>query len=103
MGIAQGSTPYLMLTILDFDLTDAAVVVALKSIKTLLELSNDRVTVTSDGTDSLVTVHLTQAETLMLQPGTATVQVRWRDAQGEAHTTEKAQVSVADAIYKGVI
>ena len=103
MGIAQGATPYLMLTIQGYDLTDAdACVVALKTAQHEVDLDLSRITITSDEVDSLLTVHLTQEETLSLMPSVANVQVRWR-ANGEAHTTEMAKVNVASAIYKGVI
>lgn len=104
MGIAQGSTPYLMITVEDFGLTDAAAVsVTIRGVSRMMNLGQDRVTITSDGTDSLLVVHLTQEETLSLAPNTATIQVRWRDANDEAHTTEMAQINIATAIYKGVI
>lgn len=104
MGIAQGATPYLMITVEGFDLTDAAAIsVAIRGASRLLNLDQSRITATTDGTDSLLAVHLTQEETLSLAPTTATVQVRWRDAENEAHTTEMAQINVATAIYKGVI
>ncbi len=109
MGIAQGATPYLMITIAGYDLTDAAaVVVSLKVLTRVvvprqIDLDLTRITITSDGTDSLLAVHLTQEETLTLAPSKAAVQVRWRDANREAHTTQIAEFYVAPAIYKGVI
>lgn len=105
MGIAQGATPYLMINVEGHDLTGAAVIkVSLKAQARHIVLGLDRVTVTSDTKDSLLTVHLTQEETLSLIPSTATVQVRWRDgATDEAYTTEIARVDIATALYKGVI
>lgn len=104
MGIAQGATPYLMITVEGYDLTDAAAVcVTLRALSRIINLSGSRVTITSDGEESLLVVHLTQEETLSLTPNTVTVQVRWRGANGEAHTTEMAQIDIATAIYKGVI
>jgi hypothetical protein len=104
MGIAQGATPYLMITVEGYDLTDAAAVsVAIRGVSRLVNLGQERVTITTDGTYSLLVVHLTQEETLSLAPTTATIQVRWRDAEDEAHTTEMAQINIATAIYKGVI
>ena len=103
MGIAQGATPYLMITVVGHDLSDAdAVVVSLRTHQQAVDLDMSRVTVTTDGTDSLLTVHLTQEETLSLTPHSATIQARWRK-NGEAHTTEAAQIDVASCLYKGVI
>lgn len=104
MGIAQGATPYLMITVEGFDLTDAATVfVTLRAVSRMVNLDLSRITITTDGTDSLIAAHLTQEETLSLYPSAATVQVRWRGANGEAHTTETAQIDIAAALYKGVI
>ena len=104
MGIAQGATQYLMITVEGYDLSDAAAVfVTLKALSRVVNLDQTRITVTSDGNESLLVVHLTQEETLSLTPNTVTVQVRWRGANDEAHTTEMKQIDVATAIYKGVI
>lgn len=104
MGIAQGATPYLMITIEGYDLTDAAaIMVTLRASGVNLNLDQERVTAAADEEGTLLVVHLTQEETLALTPATATVQVRWRDAADEAHTTEMAKIDVASAIYKGVI
>lgn len=104
MAIAQGATPYIMISIEGYDLTDAAaLMVTIRTQTGRLDLDGSRVTVTSDGEDSLLTVHLSQDETLALYPNIAVVQVRWRDANGEAYTTEMAQISVANAIYREVI
>lgn len=104
MGIAQGATPYLMITVDGYDLTGAAaIMVTLRASSTCLNLDMERVTVTSDGQESLLVVHLTQEETLALSAVSATVQVRWRDAEDEAHTTEMARIDVASAIYREVI
>lgn len=104
MGIAQGATPYLVITIEGYDLSDAAaVVVTLLDKKRVFNLNKNRVSISSNGSDSILTVHLTQTETLALMPNSVMIQVRWRDAGGEAHTTEMAQIDVATAIYRGVI
>ena len=103
MGIAQGATPYLMITVVGHDLSDAdAVVVSLRSRGGAVDIDTPRVTVTTDGEDSLLTVHLTQEETLTLTPSSAVVQARWRK-NGEAHTTEAARIDVASCLFKGVI
>ncbi len=75
----------------------------LRTASRVVNLDQSRITVTSDENESLLTVHLTQEETLSLAPTTGIVQARWRDAAGEAHTTEMAQINVANAIYREVI
>lgn len=104
MGIAQGSTPYIMVTVEGYDLTDAnAIMVTFKTDSGMVDLDRTRVTVTSDESESLLVVHLTQEETLALTPSRALLQVRWRDANDESHTTVAASIDVASALYKGVI
>ena len=102
--IAQGSTPYLLLQIDGYDLTGAEViVVTIKSQTVKMNFESDRVRAVTDGTNSILTVHLTQEESLSLYPTSASIQVRWRDADGEAYTTVIRNVDVASAIHKGVI
>lgn len=104
MGIAQGATPYLLITVEGYDLSDAvACTAAIKTGDMLLVLGLDRITITSDGTDSLLTVLLTQEETLSMTPTKALIQIRWRDPNERSHTTLAAQFDVASALYKGVI
>ena len=104
LGIAQGATPYLMITIEGFDLTDArAIKVTIKTPDRMINLDKDRVTVASDNNESLLVVHLTQEETLSLSPCAASVQIRWRDANNESHTTKMTQMYIYNALYKGVI
>lgn len=104
MGIAQGSTPYIMVTIEGYDLTDAnAIIVTFKTDSGTVDIDQTRVTATSNESESLLVVHLTQEETLALTPTQALLQVRWRDANDEAHTTAAARIDVASALYKGVI
>lgn len=102
--IAQGSTPYLLLQIDGYDLTAAeAIMVSLKSQTLKMNFGSDRVRAVTDEQNSIVTVHLTQEESLKLFPVKASVQVRWRDAQGEAYATETMTIDVASAIHKEVI
>ena len=102
--IAQGSTPYLLLQIDGYDLTGAEViVVTIKSQTVRMNFESDRVRAVTDGTNSILTVHLTQEESLRLYPTSAAVQVRWRDADGEAYTTVTRSIDIASAIHKGVI
>ena len=100
----QGTTPYLLLQIDGYDLTNAAnIVVSLKYLTGVIDLGQDRLRVVSDGLNSIVAVHLTQEETLRLGPTNAEIQVRWRDPDGEAHATAKQNIDIAGAIHKGVI
>lgn len=102
--IAQGTTTALLLTVEGHDLTGAGrIVLTIKSKGEQLNLFEDRMKVSSDGTDSLVLVKLTQKETLRIPEYQAELQMRWRNADGEAFATEKCMVDVQGAIYNGVI
>ena len=104
MGLAQGTTPYVMVTVEGYDLTDAnAIKVTFKTDNFQLDLDESRVTVTSNASESLLVVHLTQEETLAMTPVQALFQVRWRDANDESHITKVTRIDVASALYKGVI
>lgn len=104
MGIAQGTTPYLMMSIKGYDLTTAAaIIVTLKTQSIRESFDQTRITVTADNNESLLTIHLTQTETLALLPNKAQVQVRWRDGNDEAFSTVIEEISVSDCIYKGVV
>ena len=87
MGIAQGATPYIMLFVECFDLTSAeGIILVLKTQEKTLLFNKERLTVTEDGNESLVLVHLTQKETLSISSGKAETQLRWRDESGENYT-----------------
>lgn len=102
--IVQGTTPFLMLRIRGYDLSRAAVVlVTIFSGGKLYDFQGDRVTVTADGSDTLLMVHLTQEDTLALMPKTGRLQVRWRDGQNEAYATEIVPVDIGNVLRKEVI
>lgn len=102
--IVQGTTPYLMLRIQGYDLSKAAVVlVTIFNGRQEYNFQGDRVSVTADGNDTLLMVHLTQEDTLALTPKAGRLQVRWRDGQNEAYATEIASVDIGNVLHKGVI
>lgn len=104
MAIAQGSTPYLMITVEGYDLTDAAAIeVSIKTSTKVINFDKSRITVSSNDDGSLLVVLLSQEETLSLEPSVGWVQVRWRNPNNRSYTTEMAQVYISSAIYRGVI
>ena len=103
--LSQGTTPYLSLLIRGYDLSNAgAIMLTIVSASGTLNLNAERITVTADfdGNSSL-DVHLTQQETLGIAPGIATIQLRWRDSDGEAYATRQQKVNLLAALYKKVI
>lgn len=101
--IGQGTTPYLQIAVAGYDLNNSDVIyVTVTQGKKMLNLTGERISVVSDGTDSVVTAHLTQQETLMFDKGTATVQVRWKEEE-EAYSTEAVRLNFFEALYREVI
>ncbi len=104
MGIAQGATPYVMLFVEGYDLRDAeGIMLVIKTQEKALFFDRERVTVTGDGNESLVMVHLTQQETLSISPGRADTQLRWRDGNNESYTSDALPLEVRTSSYKGVV
>lgn len=103
--LGQGTTPYLQVAIDGCDLSTAAVIYVTIEQGTYqkLTLTGERVTVVSEEGNSVVTVHLTQEETLSFKKGFAEVQIRWRDQEGDAYETEVMSVNFLKALYRGVI
>lgn len=103
-NLGQGTTPYLQVAIDGCDLTAAEVIyVTIEQGQHRLNLTGERVNVLSEEGNSVVTVHLTQEETLAFKKGFAEIQVRWRDSEGDAFETEVLSVNFLKALYKGVI
>ena len=102
--LGQGTTPYLQVAIDGCDLSTAAVIyVTIEQGVHKLNLTGERVSVVSEEGNSVVTVHLTQEETLSFKKGFAEIQIRWRDQEGDAFETEVMSVNFLKALYKGVI
>ena len=102
--IAQGTTPYLQIAVAD-DLSDASVIyITIKQGRTgLMNLTGERISKTVENGVSVLTVHLTQEETLKLPEDIVYIQARWKNADLEAYETEVVRVRTAEALYKGVI
>lgn len=99
----QGTTPALVLRVKDKDLTGATVFASIKDNTQIVTKTGDDLLIVKDDDDTLVTVTLTQAETLKLDEGDAEIQVRYITSDGIAFATKKARLTVNDVIYKSVI
>lgn len=100
----QGSTPVLPIRLKDRDLTDAqAVIVTLRKDGTNHNFDLSRLAVVMDENDSIILLHLRRAETLAIAPGRVGVQMQWKDAGGEWHTTKPKMLTQWEAYYKAVI
>ena len=100
----QGTTPALVLRVKDKDLTEATIFASISTGKTnVFTKTGDDLLVVKDDDDTLVTMTLTQNETLKLNAGDAEVQIRYVEADGNAWATTKAKVRVKDVIYRNII
>lgn len=102
----QGTTPTLSMIVDGCDLTQAAVIYVTieQRGRPQLNWTGDRVvtSLTVDG-GTLLSVHLTQEETLSLKASDAEIQVRWLNPDNEAYITDINIVDINKALYKEVI
>lgn len=101
----QGTTPALSMAIKGADVSGMKAFVSFKRGQDILTKSGSDVTMEYDSTNekTILTVKLTQEETLAMRQGDAIVQCRFIDSNDEAYATDKAVLNVEDVIYKEVI
>lgn len=102
----QGATPPLNIMVDDNDLTQATQICVTIEQKGGREFNfmKERITVNpavEGGT--LLSIHLTQEETLSMRPIKSELQVRWRDPDNEAYTTDIVVIDIGKALYKEVL
>ena len=103
-NIGQGTTPYIQYAINGCDLSDAAVIhLTISQGNQMLDLTGDRVIATCLNGNTVLTVHLTQEETLQFRKGNAQVQVRWRNNDNESYETDMININFMAALYREVI
>ena len=95
----RGTTPEYILTV-NADLTGKSVYVTFKRLNTVITLTGSRLTVTSDGTNSVIAFRLTQKQTLSLGVGQGEVQVRFIGSDNIAHATEIKVVNVNRVLFE---
>ena len=99
----QGTTPALVLRVKDKDLTEATIFASIRTGTNVVTKTGDDLLVVKDDDDTLVTMTLTQNETLKLNAGDAQIQIRYIDGDGLAWATKKAKVKVKDVLYRNII
>lgn len=101
------TTPTHTLIVGGVDLTDCDVYVSYRQVKGSSKNANsadiDDPTVAYDGTDTVITVPLTQLQTGGFTPGRAQVQVNWITSSGIRRATEIATINVTDNLLQEVI
>lgn len=97
----RGTTPDYILTV-DRDLTGMTVFVTISQAGVKHTMSNDDISVVG-GNPSTIALRLTQQQTLGLRSGTASVQVRFIDAEGTAWATDIKTLNVSPVLLERVI
>lgn len=97
--MVKGTTPTFILTLQDADLTDSTVYVTFKQDELLLTKSGSDLTIEQN----VVSVFLTQEETLKFQRGNLYIQVNWTFDNGKRACSEVALVKVDNNLFNGVL
>lgn len=103
MGMIRGTTPDYVLTLPGIDLTGMTVYVTIRQKNREITLTGAELTVASDGEDSTIAFMLTQKQTLMLNEGQASVQVKFIDASGTVGATKIGRLTIDKALLEKVI
>ena len=102
--IRRGTTPTLLLLVKDQNLTGSTVYVTIRQKDTIVTKSNSQVLMAYDSTQgTLLTVKLTQQDTLKFKGGVSEVQVRWIKSNSDAYATDIEELDVERALLEGVI
>lgn len=104
----RGTTPDYLLTIPDYDLTGTTNYVTISQPGHMtgtyqLTLTGSRLEVDFEEGSSTIAFRMTQEETLKFRSGSADVQVRFIDAEGEALATEYGKITVGPVLLEKVI
>lgn len=101
----RGTTPTFVLTVEGYNLvTDATVFVTFEQgNKELTKTGSDlALTATADG-NTIVTLTLSQEETLAFAVGRAEIQIRFIRSNNKAYATERKSIAVKEVLYEEVI
>lgn len=99
----QGTTPAIVFSVKECDLTGATVYVSFKRRSEVLTKTNVGVSWDETTRTSTVVCELTQEETLAMKRGAVVVQIRFIYENGQAYATNKKAIEMQDVIYPEVI
>lgn len=97
--MVRGTTPTFILTLQDADLTNTNVYVTFKQEELLLTKSGSDLSIE----ENVVSVYLSQEETLKFQRGNLYIQVNWTFDNGKRACSEIALVKVDNNLFNGVL
>lgn len=97
--MVRGTTPTFILTLQDADLTNTNVYVTFKQDELLLTKSGSDLSIEQN----VVSVYLSQEETLKFQRGNLYIQVNWTFDNGKRACSEVALVKVDNNLFNGVL
>ena len=109
--IKPGTTPLLDITVDGQDLSNSTVYVTIHmSGRTLIKTNRYddgdiamEVVRSGDEVDTLLTVQYSQADTLYLRPGNASIEISWINEDGTADKTDLARLFIPKTLYREVM
>lgn len=99
----RGTTPDYILRVKGVDLTDKTVYVTIAQGSKKVTMTGDELGIAAEDEDSVISVRLSQIQTLSLREGKAQIQVRFIDSEGTAKATNISEVSVSPVLLEKVI
>lgn len=99
----RGTTPDYILNVKGVDLTDKTVFVTISQGSKKITMSNNDIGISKVDDDSIISIRLTQEQTLGFADGNAKIQVRFIDSENIAKATEIASISISPVLLERVI
>lgn len=99
----RGTTPTIIIRVTGATFEDSTVYVTLKQCDTVLTKTSDDISISVEGNNSVISVYLSQEETLMFAKGELSIQIRWINAAGIAQASPIKQIEVDPILLGGVI
>ena len=102
--VRRGTTPTLALLVKHHDLSGCAIFVTVRQKSNISTKTGDDIMMAYEEEEgTMLTVTLTQEETLALGEGTANVQVRWINSEGVAKATNVEMLDIKKILLEEVI
>lgn len=99
----RGTTPTININVTGETFAGATLYVTIEQGALEITKTNDDLTVTVDGNNSVVSVFLTQEETLQFVQGNARIQIRWITSDGTAKASPIKNIIINPILLEGVI